>query len=69
MRGLGSAARTADLALLLADGTEKGRAAGLHNAFDDAFAAGRRAGFPLAVVDAEIMLEIAERAVGAAMVA
>src|SRR5690606_15251942 len=47
----------------------EGGAAGLDDARHRAAAASPRARMPLAVVDAERMLEIAERAVGADMVA
>ena len=56
-------------ALFLAHRAKERRAAGLHDAPDRAAAAGRRAWLALAVIDAEIVLEIAELAVGAAMVA
>src|SRR2546427_6504662 len=55
--------------LALADRAKKRRSAALHHAPDGAFAARRRAAFAGAVVDAEIVLEIAELAVGAAMIA
>src|SRR5262245_24562945 len=55
--------------LALADRTKKRRSAGLHHAPDGTGAARRGAAFAGAVVDAEIVLEVAELAVGAAMVA
>ena len=56
-------------ASLLAYRTKERRAAVLHDALDDAFAAARRARLALAVINAKVMLEIAERSVGAAMIA
>jgi hypothetical protein len=55
--------------LALAHRAEKRRSAGLDHAADGALAARRRAAFAGAVVDAEIVLEIAELAVGAAVIA
>src|SRR6266542_3103326 len=55
--------------LALADRAKKRRSAALHHAPDGAFAARRGAAFAGAVVDAEIVLEIAELAVGAAVIA
>src|SRR5262249_52388882 len=66
-RPMGTFMRTRRLAL--AHRTEKRRSAGLHHAPDGAFAARRGAAFAGAVVDAEIVLEVAELAVGAAMIA
>src|SRR5207253_7891609 len=54
---------------LLAGRAKEGRASGLDDALDPAFAAGGRAGLSLAVVDAEIVLKQAEFAVGALVVA
>src|SRR5512140_1789042 len=53
--------------LFLARRTIERRAPVLHDAFDLALAAGARP--PFAVIDPEIVLEVAERAVGAAVVA
>src|SRR6266550_521829 len=55
--------------LALADWAEERRSAALHHPPDDAIAARRRAGFPGTIIDAEIVLEIAKPAVGAAVVA
>src|ERR1700674_1006338 len=55
--------------LLLAQRAEERRSAGLHNPLDGAAAAAPRARLAGAVVDAEIVLEVAERAVGASMIA
>src|SRR5262249_53025805 len=55
--------------LALAHRAKERRPAGLDHAPDGAIAARRRAAFAGAVVDAEIVLEIAELAVGAAMIA
>src|SRR5581483_3331119 len=55
--------------LFLAARAKESRAAVLHDALDRAFASRRDAGLALAVIDAEIVLEIAERAVGAPMIA
>ena len=55
--------------LFLADRAEEGGASVLHDAAHGAVAARRRAGLTLAVVDPEMMLEIAEIAVGAAVIA
>src|SRR5690606_31497057 len=63
-----SAGDTRPAALLLADRTIEGGAAGLDDSPDLAGAAGRCALCALAVVDREGMLEIAERTVGAGIV-
>src|SRR5687768_8363697 len=55
--------------LLLTNRTEERRAPALHDALDGAFAAGRDAALALAVVDPEVVLEHAKRAVGQAVVA
>src|SRR5690348_5346737 len=55
--------------LFLANRAEEGRASGLDDAANRAAAAARRARPSGAVVDAEIVLEIAELAIGAAMIA
>src|SRR5262249_44776116 len=55
--------------LALAHRAKKRRPAGLHHAPDGALAARRGTAFAGAVVDAEIVLEIAELAVGAAVIA
>src|SRR4051794_36672023 len=55
--------------LFLAHRTEESRAAGLHDAPDRALAAGRGALLALAIIDPEIVLEIAERAIGALVIA
>src|SRR6202043_1543022 len=56
-------------ASLLAGRTIECRAPGLHDAPDGARTSRRDAGLALAVVDAEVMLEVAELAVGLAVVA
>src|SRR5919108_6543622 len=55
--------------LALTDRAEERRSAGLHHPPDRAIAARRRAGFPGAIIDAEIVLEVTELAIGAAVVA
>src|SRR4051812_12525294 len=55
--------------LFLAHRTEEGRPPGLHHATDGAAAALCRARPSLAIIDAEIMLEVAKLAVGAAVIA
>src|SRR5215472_18422795 len=56
-------------ALALTHRAKKRRSAALHHPLDDTVAVVPRAGFPLAVIDAEIVLEIAEIAIGAAVIA
>src|SRR5262249_17774296 len=53
---------------LLAFGTIEGAAAGLHDAFH-LVAAAQFAGLALAVIDQEMMLELAQRTIGPGMVA
>src|SRR5262249_56670067 len=55
--------------LLLTHRAEERRAAGLHHAPDGAVAARRGARLALAVVDTEVVLEVSELAVGAAVIA
>src|SRR3954451_14747993 len=55
--------------LLLAHRAKERRSAGLHHAFDGAAAIRRRARLGLAIVNPEIVLEIAQLAIGAAVIA
>src|SRR4029450_9582798 len=54
--------------LALADWAEERRSAALHHPPDRAVAARRRAGFPGAIIEAKIVLEVAELAIGAAVI-
>src|SRR4029450_13182990 len=54
--------------LALADRAEERRSAALHHPPDRAITARRRARFPGAIIDAEIVLEVPELAIGAAVI-
>jgi hypothetical protein len=53
---------------LLTDRTEECRPSVLHDALDGALTPPRRARLPLPVIDPEVVLEVAERTIGAAMI-